>query len=217
MKILAISDIHSEDEVLDKLKSAVVSHEYECLVIAGDITHNGPVSFAHDLIYDLELIGMKTYAVVGNMDPPEVLAKLEGADSSIHLKKVSIGGGWSLAGFGGSLAGGAHTPTEFTEEEIYKGLSSLAIDSKTILVTHAPPQGVETFDITDKGVAIGSKSIRRIVEEKKPAVLVCGHVHETQGIARLGETIIVKLGPAYEGKAAVLELNGKIKATLIEI
>ena len=217
MKLLVVSDLHAEDDALDLLKSAVITYEHPIVVLLGDITHNGPVSYAHDVIYDLEVMGIRSYGVVGNMDPPGVLEMLEKAGANIHKKKVDLGNGWSLAGFGGALPGVTHTPTEFTEEEIYAGMSALGIDAKTIVATHAPPAGIAKLDITGKGVGIGSTSIRRIIEEKKPAVLLCGHVHETQGIEKIGETLIVKVGPAYEGKAAVVDLNGKASAELVDI
>jgi Icc-related predicted phosphoesterase len=48
-----------------------------------------------------------------------------------------------------------------------------------ILVTHCPPFGI--LDETKYGVNVGSASLREKIEEIKPKLVVCGHIHESYG------------------------------------
>ncbi len=58
-----------------------------------------------------------------------------------------------------------------------------------VLVSHEPPYGV--LDRAWNGQHIGSRAVRELVERLKPRVVVCGHVHESPGIERVGETVVV--------------------------
>ncbi|MDD5317962.1 MAG: metallophosphoesterase [Candidatus ainarchaeum sp.] len=217
-RILAATDLHADDEAAEKVLRAFSTKKFDALLVLGDITDNGPVSFALDFMESAGALNAKVFAVPGNMDPPEVLAMLEARGASIHAKKVPLPGNWELAGFGGSPRAG-RGPTEFSEEEIYSGLRALGIGKNTIIASHSPPFGVSGFDTVPGGASVGSESLRRIIEEKKPAALVCGHIHENEGIARLGETLVVKVAPACAGRAAEIALGGgkPVKAELIRI
>lgn len=217
MRLLVVTDLHAEDEALFRIRSRLSSERFDALVILGDITHNGPVSFAEEAISTFTSAGVRVFGVMGNMDPPGVLELLESTGVSIHGKRAELGAGWYIAGFGGSPARGAHTPTEFSDDEIYTRLKGLGIDQRTIIATHAPPEGVGGFDITHHGVSIGSGGLRRLMEEAKPAAVLCGHVHEREGIKPFGGTLVVKVAPAYEGRAAVVELEKDIKARLVDL
>jgi len=61
---------------------------------------------------------------------------------------------------------------------------------------------------------IGSRSIRRFVEEKKPLAVFCGHVHESSGIDLIGETLVANPGPAKKGNYALAEINDTIEVKL---
>lgn len=84
-----------------------------------------------------------------------------------------------------------------------------------ILLTHDPPQGF--LDLIDNPNAppsvqhkhLGSFLIRKFVEAEQPDFHVCGHIHEAQGEARLGDTVILNVGHT-KGRIAVLE-DGKFR------
>ncbi len=215
MRVLVLSDVHAEEGALEDTRSRLSAERYDAVVLLGDITNRGPVSFAEDFLEMLGESEVKVFALFGNMDVREVRLLLEEAGVGIHAKKVELGEGWSLAGFGGSGPTPFGTPTEFSEEEIYNGLKGLKIDAKTILATHAPPYDVG-LDNVRSGPA-GSRSIRRIIEERQPAINLCGHIHEHEGEAKIGETRIVKVGAAMMGRAAELEVGKKIEAKLISL
>ncbi len=69
--------------------------------------------------------------------------------------------------------------TEKQEEELIRPLYEL-VDTKTILVTHAPAYNM--LDRNYRGIPIGSKPIAKLVQRCCPAVHVFGHVHDSAGI-----------------------------------
>ena len=84
-------------------------------------------------------------------------------------------------------------------------MEGLPIDGKTIFVTHAPP-----FGIMDeaRGEHAGSRAVLRIMEEEKPLVLACGHIHEIEGVQEHGETTVLKVGAANRGRCGEIEVKG---------
>ena len=89
-------------------------------------------------------------------------------------------------------------------------------------MVHNPPYGSKLdFALTIKD-HIGSKSVREVIERFKPDLCVCGHVHESQGIETIGETICVNPGASRFGNATLIEIDmdgikNSIKAEIIEI
>ncbi|MGC9005152.1 MAG: metallophosphoesterase family protein, partial [Candidatus Micrarchaeia archaeon] len=136
------------------------------------------------------------------------------AKFSIHRKRVEIKEGFNVVGFGFSTPTPFKTPGEMPDDEMYKQMSSLPIDQSTILITHSPPYGL--FD--DVGVNIGSKAVRKIIEEKQPKLALFGHVHEHTGKANIGRTICVKIPPAFSLKAATVQIrHGHAEVNFVEI
>jgi len=201
MRLLALADIHGDESVADRLRIKLSKNSFDAVVLCGDITNRGPISFAESLLEPME----KVFAIHGNMDPPEVIRLLEQKNIGIHGKRVSLGDGYSIAGFGGSNPTPFGTPTEYSEEEIAAGLAKLKIDSKTILLTHAPPNGL--LDTVGEGIHVGSKAIRAFIEANQPLLNICGHIHECEGEGEIGKTRVVKLGAAERGKAAEIAVE----------
>jgi hypothetical protein len=213
MRILALSDLHSEEIVLEGLRNLLSKERFDLVIIAGDITQKGPLSYAEDLLDALR--GEKVLAIHGNMDTTQVVDLLERKGLFFHLSKVEVGE-WNFVGFGGSSPTPFGTPIEYEEWRIYDELSRIRMNSKTILVTHSPPYD-SGVDMTDKGMSAGSKSIRKIIEEKKPFMNICGHIHEGEGETFIGSTKIVKVPPAMNGKAVEVELESKVAAKTIQL
>jgi uncharacterized protein len=68
---------------------------------------------------------------------------------------------------------------------------------------------------------VGSKAVREAIGEHQPLVSLHGHIHEGKGTQRLGKTLAVNPGSAYEEgvlQSSVLELDekrGKVKNYLL--
>jgi len=103
---------------------------------------------------------------------------------------------------------------EYNLEE--KKLMKLMKFYPDIVLTHYTPykcldvlkgDTVKAFKNKNLGVSIYNRAVKRF----KPALLVCGHMHENQGICKLGKTIVVNPGSAKEGKLAIIEFDEEKK------
>jgi Icc-related predicted phosphoesterase len=67
--------------------------------------------------------------------------------------------------------------------------------------------------VFDKGQAVmigaGSSAIRREVEKYQPLVHLCGHIHESRGITRIGRTVVINPGSEYQ--------EGTLKGAIVNI
>jgi Icc-related predicted phosphoesterase len=79
---------------------------------------------------------------------------------------------------------------------------------RKVVVTHQPPFGV--LDTLYSGQPSGCRSLRRFLEDYQPDLLLCGHIHEARGEARLGRTAVVNVGELRNGHRAMIDLDGEI-------
>lgn len=210
MRVLALADIHNNRNVIGKLQR-ILEQKWNWVLIAGDITNRGPVSFAEDLI---ENTPPNTLAVHGNMDTIDVIELLENKGISVHCKKKELEG-YNVVGIGGSNPTPADTPTEYLEDKIEDELNKLEINSNTILLTHAPPFN-SGLDKVGSGVSVGSRAIRKIIDTKQPCMNICAHIHEQEGKTMIGKTLVVKVGPAMHGRAAEINISKKIEVNFFD-
>ncbi len=209
MKILALTDIH------DKLSALTVileeaSSKVDLILVSGDLTQYGPVDRVREVLAKLEETGRPFFYILGNCDPREALDGVDGfEDHYLHLREVQFQG-FTLAGFGGSTVTPFNTPIEWSEEQVEEALKELHLPSeRSILLTHEPPADTE-LDFTKFGIHVGSKSLRRFVENKQPTLHLCGHIHEARGRDQIGRTVIVNPGPVMRGYYAIIKVDGEV-------
>jgi hypothetical protein len=84
-----------------------------------------------------------------------------------------------------------------------------------VLVVHEPPYG--TLDAVSSGKRIGSPAVREKVVRLRPRLLTCGHVHESPGIERVGDTLVVNctMGDGRTGGALVEITPSEVTARLL--
>ncbi len=215
MRIIAISDIHLDKEAVSMLKEKLKNKPLDALIVAGDITTHGSEFAAEEILKELKQIA-RVFSIPGNMDTKEVLELLENKSNSLH-NRVLVFDNYRLAGFGGGLKGNPGQ-LNFSEKQLENSLEKLLEEdcSKTILVTHLPPFGT-SLDLAGSGKHIGSKAILKIIERRQPLLHLCGHAHDAAGEELFGRTLSVNLGALENGKAAIIDLNGKIKIERIEL
>ncbi len=203
IRALCISDVHGEVQALGFLEEFLEAEKPDVILACGDLTHRGPVAFAEDMAAIARGKKVPLFAVHGNMDPENVQAFLQTAGMWVHGKIFEFKG-FKFAGWGGSGPTPHSTPTEYSEEEIARGLAELKVDENTTVISHTPPFGTKA-DEAAPGVHVGSKALREFVLQKTPKALVCGHCHQTQGEEMLGATKIIKVKPLMQGFAAIVE------------
>ncbi|ADN49503.1 metallophosphoesterase family protein [Vulcanisaeta distributa] len=137
------------------------------------------------------------YAVMGNMDPYGIRSRVQ--KYLVEGRIIPIGL-FYLAGY------------PINMEEVKD------LGPRLILISHYPPYGTNV-DKAWNGSHIGSKSVRRFVENVRPLVVLCGHVHESRGVDRLGNTVIVNPGPLINGYYALVNINddGTVNAELSKL
>lgn len=136
---------------------------------------------------------------------------------------------FQILGFGPSNRTPWHTHREYGEDEIAARLAALEVqldpDKPTVVVTHVPPHGSgldvapklrEDLSIVIEGgetvmVPVGSTAVRSFLERVQPALSLHGHIHESRGAVRIGRTLAINPGSAYNTGAlygAIATLRG---------
>ncbi len=191
MRILAFSDLHRDLGQAAEL--VAMAAEADVVIGAGDFAsvHEG----LEEAIGVLAAIEKPAVLVPGNNETDEALREAAagwGAATVLH------GGGATIEGaeFYGLGAGIPVTPWEwsFDLDDEVAGEMLAACPEGAILVLHSPPRG--HCDTGGGGDHFGSAALLAAIEEKRPQLAVCGHIHESWGCeSRIGGTPVRNLGP----------------------
>jgi Icc-related predicted phosphoesterase len=210
-EILAFTDFHGKEDAYRSAKKTIENEQPNFVIVAGDII-NYDSNRAKQLLLDLASVGRPLYFVPGNMDGRE-LADWAGTGNVRGLHgRCEKTEGVSLIGLGGSPHGSFKTVFEYSEEEASSLLETAAKNlggGLLIIVSHCPPKDT-MVDRVSNGEHVGSLSVRRFVEMVQPALVVSGHIHESQGTDTIGSTMIVNTGPAQRGQYAEITINCEI-------
>jgi len=207
MKILAVADIHGSQYRLNTLLDNIEKYSPDLVIICGDITQFGPGAVA---INFLNQIPVETLAIPGNIDTSEVgPAITESSAENIDLKRV-VKNGISFVGMGGETIS---LRAVITDKDRKKPIEEL-LDKKTVLITHVPP-----YKLQDKvyiGHHIGSKELKKLVENYLPRLVLCGHVHEDPGMTMFHDTVIVNCSMGKRTEGALIEINEGIDVNILD-
>lgn len=212
MRFLVISDIHGAISVLSKLEDEF--SKADAVIFAGDFAQ---VFKEETALPTFEALIDKhdfLLSVLGNCDPPGFYQTLEDHNASVEGILTSFDG-LSFIGSGGATRFTGKTPNEISEEEIIQNLS-LVMDEEDgywddlVMIIHNPPYNTK-LDKLSSGIHVGSKLIRKVIEDIKPLVVVSGHIHEAYAIDAIGDTVLINPGSLAEGRYAILEIESKGK------
>jgi Icc-related predicted phosphoesterase len=187
VRLLAFSDVHRD--VAQCRRLVEMSEQADVVIAAGDFAsvHRG----LEETIDALSAIARPTVLVPGNNETEEALRSACAgwpAATVLHGESAVIGG----VSFFGLGAGVPVTPWDWSFDLSDEDASALLVAAPAggVFVIHSPPKGH-----LDNG--LGSEAILRAIEEKRPAVVVCGHVHECAGRwAQIGPTRLLNAGPS---------------------
>lgn len=186
MKILAFTDMHGSLPALRKVRKA--AKEADIIVCCGDFT-----IFEDNIDYflnEFNEFGKEVLLVHGNHEDEEItqaLCKMFPNIRFMHEKRY-VFKGIEFVGYGG----GGFSTTDSHFEKIKKELSFKS--KKTVFITHQPPYGA--VDIVSKKHC-GSKTLASFVKAEKPALMLCGHLHENFNKKEvMGVTMVMNPGPA---------------------
>ncbi|HEY8083412.1 MAG TPA: metallophosphoesterase [Solirubrobacterales bacterium] len=191
MKLLAFSDLHRDLDQAAKLVE--MSADADVVIGAGDFAsvHEG----LEETIAALSAIERPTVLVPGNNETDEALRE---AAAGWSAATVLHGEGTTIDGteFYGLGAGIPVTPWDwsFDLDDDAATAQLTRCPEEAILVLHSPPQG--HCDAAGSGDHFGSPALLSAIEEKRPRLAVCGHIHESWGCeSQIGDTPIRNLGP----------------------
>ncbi|MCU0434118.1 MAG: metallophosphatase domain-containing protein [Bacteroidia bacterium] len=188
MKFLAISDTHGQHDKLQLPPADAIIH-------AGDISSRGRESEVADFLRWFSKLDYKyRIFIAGNHDfffekNPAEKVKQFIPDNVIYLNDSGI----TIEGI--HIWGSPISPwfydwafNRHRGSDIDKHWQLIPADTD-ILVTHGPVYGL--LDKVTRGEEVGCKDLLRKVQEIKPAVHLCGHIHEAYGQINAGDTLFI--------------------------
>ena len=217
MKLLVLSDLHSNCSIIEEVQEKIKYEEISVLIICGDLTHYGNLAEAEAILRDFTKLGIPVLFVPGNCDPKELttMQAVCGA-TNVHGRFKEVGC-LNFLGIGGSPIGPFNSPFEMSENEIERILNRVYeeanFNSQFILVSHAPPMNTR-MDVLWSGIHAGSHAIRKFIESEKPSLVLCGHIHEARGKDSINGSLIVNPGPAHRGLYAMVDIGAEITVDL---
>lgn len=160
---------------------------------------------------------VEVYVIGGNDDHQYMIDRLRDAPvlEFVEDRVVTTRDGYELLGYGWSNPTPWDTPREKPDEGIEEDLNALASAvsdwDRVIANIHCPPYEADIDDApkldenlkpqTAGGEVItepvGSKAIRRFIEDRQPLMGLHGHIHESQGQVTIGETVCINPGSEY--------------------
>lgn len=210
MRVCALTDFHGSSKGIEAASRALAQYRFDVILLAGDISFND-FELAKNLLDKLCALKKKIFFVPGNTDTKAIINYENENLQCIDGKQTEFQG-YRILGLGGAPLSPFDTPYQWSDDkaaEILKRAHNKK-PSELIILSHAPPKNT-TLDKIRSGAHIGSSALRAFIEEVKPLLVICGHIHEAKGWEKIKETLIINPGPAYNGHTAVLELDDRVK------
>ncbi|HWD68678.1 MAG TPA: metallophosphoesterase [Solirubrobacteraceae bacterium] len=190
-------DEHAREQLLERLMTTRV-HEWMALATERLDGSNTPL-----------------YLIPGNDDEFTIDAALNQpgyGPINGDGKVLDIPGEMQLLSSGWSNHTPWATPREETEEQLFARLDALAQQvrdpRRAIFMIHVPPHdsGLDEAPLLDENLRptisagdvlrgpVGSTAVRQIIEKYQPVLSVHGHIHESGGERRIGDTLAINPG-----------------------
>jgi uncharacterized protein len=158
----------------------------------------------------------RLYAIAGN-DDPWFVDELLDRSAAIEFcdERVTRVGEHEMISCSYANPTPWNSPRELDEDALYARLKTLAerleAPERAIFNLHVPPYdtGLDRAtelkpDLTPRysggqpvEIPVGSRAVRRVIEEYQPLLALHGHIHESRGEARIGRTLAINSGSEY--------------------
>jgi uncharacterized protein len=192
VKLLAFSDLHRDLGQAAKLVE--MSAQADVVIGAGDFAsiHEG----LEETIGALAAIETPSVLVPGNNETADALraaADAWPAATVLHGERTAIDG----VEFFGLGAGIPVTPWEWSFDLDDEAATEMLAPCPegAVMVLHSPPR--DHCDSAGDGTHFGSPALLAAIEEKRPRLAVCGHIHESWGCeSDVGGVPVRNLGPS---------------------
>jgi uncharacterized protein len=213
MKFLCISDIHNHIEPFQHILN--LARPIDMVLLGGDLTNFGTPADVEKIVHLAQSSNVPVLAVAGNCDSALIDRRLVELGVSVAGKGMIIK---DVGIHGLSAAPPWHKGMyAYTEEEMAQqlqtGYNQVQNAPRHVVLSHVPPHGIK-LDRTHFFQHVGSTALREFVEQTKPALVVCGHLHESRGVEMIGPTTVVNCGPAGSGCYAIAEIDDQVHIEL---
>ncbi len=221
MKFCLGSDIHGNIGSLKHFLKISKSAKCDNLLLAGDLASWQDNTSIFEVFNELNISGIPTIAVLGNSDYENYLelAKDYSQIKILHGNSMVINN-INIIGVSGIPETNEHgSYFSIPESKILKlfvnAINEIEKRKFLISISHVPPLNI--LDMNRYGEHIGSRAIKTFIERYKPDLHLCGHVHESQGIVRIGKTIVVNAGMLKKnGSVYIAEIDENIEIKMID-
>jgi len=195
MKILAAADIHGDTRLAENLAKKAQQENVDLVVLCGDLIASETNTAG--IIGPFVKKNKKVILIPGNHETiatADFLAELYGA-TNLHGYSMQFGKQKELGLFGCGLANIGQFGLK--EQEIYdilkRGYNYIKKSKKKIMITHVHPSGTLMEKLSS--FVTGSSGVKKAVQQLKPDILLCSHVHEAEGIEeKIGNTLVINVG-----------------------
>lgn len=205
MKFLVLSDLHANTQILDKMDT--LFSEADAVLFAGDFAECFKPETGKEALEKFCKKHDTIYAVLGNCDNEDFLVDLDEQDINVENSLV-YENGIAISGAGGGTKFTGKTEFERTEEEILSDFQIVenaveqtgdpSLWKSLILISHNPPKA-KVCDKVNENLNAGSQLFTDYILKNQPVAVVCGHIHEGQGVEKIGETTVINPGSMLEG------------------
>jgi uncharacterized protein len=174
--------------------------------------------------------GVSVFMMLGNDDEPDLADVLRESPFVSYAEDGinELPGGWHLLSFGPSTPTPWKTPRELEEPVIAESIAVLAeqLDDlgTSIFNVHCPPADThldqapqldaDLRPVVDasgiRTASVGSRSVREAIERFQPVLGLHGHVHESPGASKLGDSLCLNPGSEYADgilRGAIVDLE----------
>ena len=173
--------------------------------------------------------GIRCFVCPGNDDEMEVDDVIRRAElvelGEGHMVEID---GFSMISTGWSNPTPWKTHREESEEKLAARIDAMASQvpdpSRAIFNLHCPPykSGLDEAPAIDADLKllhggralrpVGSTAVREAIERRQPLISLHGHIHESKGAVKIGKTLSINPGSAYEEgmlMGAIIQLDPK--------
>ncbi len=190
MRLLAFTDTHGDTSVFESMKRKIEGQDVDMALCCGDMTNFGRNQ--KEMVDAIASLRLPTLLIHGNHETPESLEK----DCQRHEHLIFLHSSayrvdnHIILGYGGD---GFSLHDKSFKNVSKKFKKDIKKDDKIIVMFHGPPNGVLDVNFTSN---TGNKDYRDFIDEVKPDLVLCGHIHESSGMRKiLGKTKVVNPGP----------------------
>ena len=217
---LCLADLHSSVSALRRLDALLARERFDLVLVAGDITIAGHEPYAKDFVAVVRRHGCPLLLVHGNNDTLQAVETFRREGVTIHRRERELFG-VRFVGFGGD-------GTASYDDELAEGESLHVDPTDAILLTHLPPprlryslhdpderrktKGESTTSVLRPALALSGAEGSFVQPPERdligaPCAQICGHIHQLEGVARLGPTKVIKVRAAMWNRCATLDVR----------